>query len=74
MCSAFEAFVDRPTFMEHVRTHAADQTWLATGPIIDASGGHDLTSNTKEQWADVVAGAAALAEATHSLLIPTRAP
>lgn len=69
----FKAFVDLPTFMEHVLTPAADRIWLATGTIIDASGEHDLTPKTNEQWDEVVTGAATLAEATNALLIPDRA-
>lgn len=69
----FKAVVDLPTFMEHVLSPAADKIWLTSGTIGDATGEHDLTPTTTEQWEQVVTGAAMLAEATNALMIPERA-
>lgn len=70
--SPFTAVVDFPTFMEHVLSPAANKIWMASGWIIDATGEHDLTPQTQEQWEEVVTGAATLAEATNALMIPQR--
>ena len=69
----FQAHVDMKTFMEHVLTPAATIIWRANGSIIDATGEHDLSPKTNEDWEQVVSGAATLAEATNALMIPQRA-
>jgi hypothetical protein len=69
---AFKAHVDMKTFMSHVLTPAATIIWRVNGLIIDASGEHDLSPKTDEDWEQIVSGAATLAEATNALIIPER--
>jgi hypothetical protein len=68
----FKAHVDIKTFMRHVLTPAATIIWRVNGSIIDASGEHDLSPKTDEDWEQIVSGAATLAEATNALMIPER--
>jgi hypothetical protein len=69
----FQAHVDMKTFMEHVLTPAASLIWRANGSVIDASGEHDLSPKTDNDWENITSGAATLAEATNALMIPGRA-
>ena len=62
------------TFMEHVLTPAATIIWRSNGSVIDATGEHDLSPKTNDDWEQIVSGAATLAEATNALLIPERVP
>ena len=54
------------------KVRAAKKIWTASGWIVNATGKHDLTPQTDEQWEEVVTGAATLAEATNALMIPQR--
>ncbi len=69
----FKAHVDMKTFMEHVLTPAAQIVWSVNGAVIDATGEHDLSPKTDEDWERITSGAATLAEATNALMIPGRA-
>lgn len=68
----FKVHVDMKTFMEHVLTPAATIIWRVNGLMIDASGEHDLSPKTNEDWEQIVSGAATLAEASNALMIPER--
>ena len=67
-----KARVDMKALMEHVVTPAATVIWRVNGSIIDATGEHDLSPRTDEDWERVAGGAATLAEATNALMIPER--
>ena len=69
----FRAYVDMKTFMEHVLGPAAATIWKVNGLVIDATGEHDLSPKSDDDWEQVVSGAATLAEATNALMIPERA-
>jgi hypothetical protein len=69
----FKAHVDMQTFMEHVLTPAARIIWSVNGSMIDATGEHDLSPQSDDDWEKIVSGAATLAEATNALMIPERA-
>lgn len=69
----FRAVVDMATFMDHVLTPAATVVWHSNGYRIDATGEHDLSPRTDEEWEAIVNGAATLSEATNALMIPQRA-
>jgi hypothetical protein len=69
----FKAHVDMKSFMEHVLTPAATAIWRVNGLVIDATGEHDLSPKTDDDWENITSGAAALAEATNALMIPERA-
>ena len=56
-----------------VLTPAASLIWRANGSVIDASGEHDLSPKTDNDWENITSGAATLAEATNALMIPGRA-
>lgn len=68
----FAAHVDMRTFMEHILTPAAGVVWSVNGALIDASGEHDRSPHSDDDWEKVVSGAATLAEATNALMIPER--
>jgi hypothetical protein len=68
----FQVHVDMKTFMDHVLTPAATIIWRVNGLMIDASGEHDLSPKTNEDWEQIVSGAATLAEASNALMIPER--
>ena len=70
--SVFKAHVDMKTFMEHVLSPAAKIIWRTNGVFIDATGTHDLSPKTEEDWENVVSGTATLVEATNALMIPER--
>jgi hypothetical protein len=69
----FQAHVDIKTFMQHVLGPAAASIWKVNGLMIDATGEHDLSPKSDDDWEQVVSGAATLAEATNALMIPERA-
>jgi len=69
----FQTHVDMKTFMDHVLTPAANLIWRVNGSVIDASGEHDLSPKTDDDWENITSGAATLAEATNALMIPQRA-
>jgi len=69
----FQAHVDIKTFMQHVLGPAAATIWKVNGLVIDATGEHDLSPKSDDDWEQVVSGAATLAEATNALMIPERA-
>ncbi|WP_156164410.1 hypothetical protein [Bradyrhizobium sp. LTSP885] len=69
----FQTHVDMKTFMDHVLTPAANVIWRVNGSVIDASGEHDLSPKTDDDWENITSGAATLAEATNALMIPQRA-
>ncbi len=71
--SAYRAYVDMKTFMEHVLTPAATIVWSVNAVVIDAKGEHDLSPKSEADWEQIVSGAATLAEATNALMIPQRA-
>lgn len=68
----FVAHVDIPTFMDHVLTPAAQTIWSVNASVIDASGEHDLSPRTDDDWERLESAAATLAEATNALMIPQR--
>ena len=69
----FQPHVDMKTFMEHVLSPAAAMIWRVNGVVIDATGEHDLSPKSDDDWEQIVSGAATLAEATNALMIPQRA-
>jgi hypothetical protein len=70
--SPFKPHVDMKTFMEHVLSPAARVIWRVNGTVIDATGEHDLSPKSDDDWEQIVSGAATLAESTNALMIPQR--
>jgi Cytochrome C''. len=66
----FQPHVDMKTFMEHVLSPAATVIWRVNGTVIDATGEHDLSPKSDDDWEQIVSGAATLAESTNALMIP----
>ena len=47
-------------------------SWRVNGTVIDATGEHDLSPKSDDDWEQIVSAAATLAESTNALMIPQR--
>ena len=54
LTSPFQPHVDIKTFMEHVLNPAATVIWRVNGTVIDATGEHDLSPKSDDDWEQVL--------------------
>lgn len=66
----FQPHVDMKTFMEHVLSPAATVIWRVNGTVIDATGEHDLSPKSDDDWEQIVSSTATLAESRKATPTP----